>query len=76
VSDLFGLESKLIWSYTSLIGFIHPSLKDYVVGQNKELIKHNGLGLDTFQLHLAMSVFKLRCETHLHVWNSCYQWRV
>ena len=29
--DLFGLESKLIWAYTSLIGFIYPSLQAYVV---------------------------------------------
>ena len=61
--DLFRLESKLIWAYTSLIGFIHPYLKAYVVRSNKELIKPNGLSLDTFQLHLAMSVFKLRCGT-------------
>ena len=65
--DLFGLESKLIWAYTNLIRFIHPSLKVYVVGPNKKLIKPNGLGLDTFRSHLVMSVFKLRCETHLHV---------
>ena len=26
-----------------------------------------------FQLHLAMSVFKLECGTYLHVWNSCYK---
>ena len=27
------------------------------------MIKPNGLDLDTFQLHLDMSVFKLRCQT-------------
>jgi len=32
--------------------------------------------LTRFQLHLAMSVFKLKCGTHLHLWNSCYKSRV
>ena len=78
--DLFGLEFILIWAYKSLIEFTHPSLYAYVVGPNK-LIKPNGLGLDTFHLHLVMSglgldtfhlhlvisVFKLRYVTHLQV---------
>ena len=67
ILELFGLEPNLIWAYKSLIGVIHPSLYAYVVGANKELIKLNGLGLDMFRLHLVMSVFKLRCGTHLHV---------
>ena len=64
---LFGLESKLIWVCTILIGFIHLSLQAYVIGPNKELIKPKSLGLNMFRLYLAMSVFKLRCETPIRV---------